>query len=393
MIRRREFITLLGGATAAWPVAALAQQPGMPVVGYLHLGSPEPQAHVVAGFRKGLSEAGYVEGRNVAIEFRFGYDQFDRLTEMVADLVRRRVAVIAVPAGGTTALAAKAATTSIPIVFGTAVDPVQIGLVASLNRPGGNVTGISNMSVEITAKRLGLLHELLPNAARFAVLVNAQTGTPPTTAMIADVQAAASTIGSRIEVLTATDSREIDSAFGSLAQKRIDALIVTNSNLFVSRRTQFVTLAAHHRVPVMSYMREYPAAGGLMSYGASFSEQGRLVGLYTARILKGEKPADLPLMQPTKFELVINLQTARTLGIEVPPTLLAIADEVIESRTHETPPVHHPSRRCGGGVAACGEGAAAGQAAHHRLPRREHARGSEPMDRSFRAATPRARLE
>jgi putative ABC transport system substrate-binding protein len=249
MIRRREFITLLGGATAAWPVAALAQQPGMPVVGYLHLGSPEPQAHVVAGFRKGLSEAGYVEGRNVAIEFRFGYDQFDRLTEMVADLVRRRVAVIAVPAGGTTALAAKAATTSIPIVFGTAVDPVQIGLVASLNRPGGNVTGISNMSVEITAKRLGLLHELLPNAARFAVLVNAQTGTPPTTAMIADVQAAASTIGSRIEVLTATDSREIDSAFGSLAQKRIDALIVTNSNLFVSRRTQFVTLAAHHRVP------------------------------------------------------------------------------------------------------------------------------------------------
>ncbi len=300
----------------------------MPVVGYLYAGSPEPSAIQVAAFRKGLSETGYVEGRNVAIEFRWAHNEIDRLPELAADLVRRRVAVIVTPGSVTPALAAKAATTTIPIVFSSGADPVQSGLVASLNRPGGNVTGFSTMSNEIGAKRLGLLHELLPGAARFAVLVNPNS--PTAELQIKDAQAAASTIGRQVEILYAGTNSEIDTAFASLVQKRADALLVSSEGFFTNRRVQLVTLAARHAVPAIYHVREFAEAGGLMSYGPSQTDQWRQVGIYVGRILKGEKPADLPVMRPTKFEFIINLQTARLLGITVPPTLLAIADEVIE---------------------------------------------------------------
>jgi putative ABC transport system substrate-binding protein len=326
-MQRRAFFTLLGGAAAAWPMTARAQQPAMPVIGYLGAGSPEAFALLVAAFRKGLSETGFVEGRNVAIEYRWANNDYARLPELAADLVRRRVAVIVTPLSTPASLAAKAATATIPIVFTTA-DPVQSGLVASLNRPGGNVTGIHGMQVELMAKRLGLLHELLPGAARFAVLIN-----PNNTAsgsIVSDLEAAAATIGRQIEVLTASTNREIDTAFASLAQKRADALLVSPDALFVTRRVQLATAAMRYVVPVIYPFREDAEAGGLMSYGPSFTDIFRQVGIYTARILKGEKPADLPVMQPTKFEFVINLQTARLLGITVPPTLLATADEVIE---------------------------------------------------------------
>ena len=326
-MRRREFITLLGGAAAAWPLAARAQQP--PVAnGWISqrwLAECEQRAlHSV----KGSSEMGFVEGRNVAIEYRSAEDQYDRLPALAAELVRRRVAVIYATGGAVAASAAKAATTTIPIVFHIGDDPVEAGLVASFNRPGGNVTGISFMNAQLTAKRLGLLHELLPAAARFAMLVN--PGSPRLRSVTADAQAAASTIGRQIEVFTASTNGEIDAAFASIVQKRADALLIAPDPLFQTRRTQLATLAARYAMPAIHFAREFVEAGGLMSYGASITDSNRQGGIYVGRILKGEKPADMPVMQPTKFEFVINLQTARTLGIEVPPTLLAIADEVIE---------------------------------------------------------------
>jgi putative ABC transport system substrate-binding protein len=329
ILGRRDFITLLGGAAAAWPLAARAQQrQAVPVIGYLSSGSPEVSANVVAAFRKGLSEAGFIEGRNVAVEYRWAHNEFARLPELAADLVRRRVAVIAVPGSLPGPLAAKAATTTIPIVFQIGADAVQSGLVASYNRPGGNVTGVSSMSVELAPKRLGLLHELMPGAARFAVLIDPNS--PSTDSIIKSLQAAASSIGREIEVLYAGTNREIDTAFASLMQKRGDALSVNSNPLFTNRRVQVTTLAAHHRVPAMYYARDFVEVGGLMSYGPNFADLNREVGIYTGRILKGEKPADLPVMQAAKFEFVINLQTARTLGLAIPPGLLAIADEVIE---------------------------------------------------------------
>jgi putative ABC transport system substrate-binding protein len=273
-----------------------------------------------------LSEAGYVEGRNVAIEFSWANNDIARLPELAADLVRRRVAVIATPNGAPAALAAKTATTTIPIVFNSIGDPVQVGLVASFNRPGGNVTGVTSMALDLGPKRLGLLHDLLPVATRFAALVDSNTAR----FAIADLRAAASAIGAQIEVLVANTSGEIDAAFASLLQKRADALMLMTSPLFGARRQQLAALAARHAVPVMYHDRIFTEAGGLMSYGTSLADVYRQVGVYTGRVLKGEKPADLPVLRPTRFEFVINLQTARTLGLDIPPGLLAIADEVIE---------------------------------------------------------------
>ena len=329
-MKRREFITLLGGAAATWPIPARAQQPAMPVIGFLHSGSPELSQNLVAAFRKGLSETGYVEGRNVAIEYRWAQNDNARLPELAADLVRRGMAVIATPNSGLAAQAAKAATAKIPIVFNTPFDPVQGGLVASFNRPGGNVTGVSNLIQNLGAKRLGLLRELLPAAARVAVLVDSNSPTIASESVIADLLGAASAIGLQIEVLTAGTNRDIDTAFASLLQKRANALLLTNSALFGARRVQLVTLAARYAVPVMYHDRIFTEAGGLMSYGASLADSYRLVGVYAGRILKGAKPSDLPVLQPTTIELVINLKTAKTLGLEIPPTLLARADEVIE---------------------------------------------------------------
>jgi putative ABC transport system substrate-binding protein len=322
-VKRRNFITLLGGA-AAWPLAARAQQPAVPVIGFLYFGWPD--AKVVASFHKGLNETGYFEGRNLAIEFRSAQNDTTRLPELAADLVRRQVAAIAAPSG-TAALAAVAATTTIPVVFNTAGDPVQMGLVASLNRPGGNVTGAANMHMEITAKRLGILRELLPKAARLAVLVNPSSQNAKSE--IAEAQEAGLAIGRQIDILTAGTDREIDMAFASLMQKRVDALVVGPHSFFRNRRAQLLTLAARHAVPTIFSYRDDAEAGGLMSYGSTFDEYHQ-VGIYVGRILKGEKPADLPVMQASKFEFIINLQTAKALGIDIPSTLLAIADEVIE---------------------------------------------------------------
>jgi putative ABC transport system substrate-binding protein len=328
-MRRRDFITLLGGAAAAaWPVAAGGQQPTMPVIGFLWPGSPERLESLVAAFRKGLSETGYVEGRNVAIEYRFAQNEFDRLPELAADLVRRGVVVLATPGTTIAAAAAKAATTTIPIVFSTAADPVQLGLVESINRPGGNVTGISYMNTELAAKRLGLLHELRPGGTRFAVLLNPDAAT--TASVVAQLQAAASVIGRQIEVLAARTNREIDAAFASFVQTRTDGLLVNPEPLFFNRQVQILTLATRHAVVVIYPARFWADAGGLMSYGSSFSDQFRQAGIYTGRVLRGEKPADMPILRATKFEFVINLQTAKTLGIEIPATLIARADEVIE---------------------------------------------------------------
>ncbi len=301
----------------------------MPVIGYLEAGSPEASANLVAAFRKGLSEAGYVEGRNVAIVFRWAHNENDRLPDLAADLVHRRVDVIVTPVSTPAAFASKAATTTIPIVFGTGADPVRAGLVASLNRPGGNVTGVNTMSLELMPKRLGLLNELLPGAARFAVLVNPSNpfGAEPA---ITDVRAAAVAIGQQIEVFTASSNRDIDTAFATLTQKRADAVVFTPDALFDSRRVQLAILAARHQLPALHWKREFAEVGGLMSYGSNVADVLRHTGIYTGRILKGERPADLPVLLPTKFEFVINLQTAKALGLEIPPTLLARADEVIE---------------------------------------------------------------
>lgn len=328
-VHRRSCLTLLGGAAVAAPLVTHAQQPAMPVIGYLDLGVPETQTYLRTAFRNGLGETGLVEGRNVEIEFRSGNNEVGtaRREEFAAEFVRRRVALIVATSNGTARIA-KAATTAIPIVFYGGGDPVSDGLVASLNRPGGNATGVTSIGAKLAGKQLGLLHELVPKATHFAALV--QLETPFATTLIADLQAAGAAIGRQIDILTAVSNREIDAAFARLVQARADALLVTTGGLFETRRVQLATLAAHHNVPTLYSVRAIAEVGGLMSYGADVSALMRQVGIYTGRILKGEKPADLPVMQPTKFEFVINLQTARTLGIEVPPTLLAIADEVIE---------------------------------------------------------------
>ena len=325
-MKRREFITLLGGAAAVRPVAARAQQASMPVVGFLDPTSPDTFAHRLVGFRQGLKETGYIEGENVAIVYRFAENQIDRLPELAADLVHRQVAVIATLANG--ALAAKMATKTTPIVFAVAEDPVKVGLVASLARPGGNLTGINFLSAELAAKRLELVRELLPAATDVCMLVN-PTG-PNSESTLRDAQSAARAIGLKIQVLNAGTSREINVAFATFVRERPDALFIDIDPFFTSRRVQLVHLASHHRVPATYPGRQFAEIGGLVSYGSNLTDAWRQVGVYTGRILKGAKPSDLPVVQSTKFELVLNAETARTLGLEIPSTLLARADEVIE---------------------------------------------------------------
>jgi putative ABC transport system substrate-binding protein len=327
-MKRREFITLLGGAAAAWPLAARAQQPAKPVIGFLNGASPDGYAPMVAAFREGLNEAGYVEGRNVAIEFRWAEGQNDRLPALAADLVRRQVSVIAT--GGTTsALAAKAATTTIPIVFEGGADPVELGLVASLNRPGGNITGISNFSIALAAKQFELLHEMVPNSAVIGVLVN-PTSPSLAVSVTKDVQAAGRALRRQIRILNASTQDEIDAAVVSLAELRAGALMIGGDAFFLSRRVQLAILAARYGIPAIYNTPLFPAAGGLMSYGYNLTDAYRHAGVYTAKVLKGAKPADLPVLQPTKLKLVINLRTAKALGVTIPPSVLALADEVIE---------------------------------------------------------------
>jgi putative tryptophan/tyrosine transport system substrate-binding protein len=326
-VNRRDFITLLGGAAAAWPLAARAQQPAMPVIGLLSGSSLVGRTHMLTAFLRGLRESGYVEGENVAIEYRWAQDQYGLLPDLAAELARRRVAMIAAidtPA----AIAAKAATTTVPVVFASGGDPVREGLVASLSRPGGNVTGVSFLTSETGTKLLGLLLELLPGAMRIAALVDPKW--PITEPFVADIRAAATAIRKSIDVLPASTGGDIDTVFASFAQKPVDALVVGGSALTNSRRVQIATAAAYHRVPAIYTLREFVEVGGLMSYGASITDAQRQAGIYAGRILKGQKPADLPVMQSTKFELVINLDTAKTFGLSFPPGLLAIADEVIE---------------------------------------------------------------
>jgi len=328
-LRRREALTLVGGIATALPLAARAQQRTGPVVGVLEAATPELNQTRVLALLQGLGESGFIEGRNVAIEYRFAAGRLDHLPELAAELAGRRVAVIVTPLSIAAALAAKAATTKIPIVFSSGNDPAQAGLVASLNRPGGNVTGVLTMNNEIGGKRLELLHELMPSASQFGVLVN-PTNPVSADAIAADLRAAAASLYTQIEILRAGSNREIDAAFATVIQRRLAALLVPPDPFFAARRAQILTLAARHAIPVIFGNREDVEAGGLIMYGSSITDVHRLVGGYVGRILKGEKPADLPVQRATKFDLVINLQTARTLGIEMPPALLARADEVLE---------------------------------------------------------------
>ena len=325
-MRRRDFIILFGGAAAAWPLAARAQQPAMPVIGFLGSASPAPYARMVAAFRQGLSEAGYVEGRNAVIEFRWAEGQYDRLAAMAAELVRRQVAVIFANTPGVQAV--MAATKTIPIVFAVAGDPVKDGLVASLSRPGGNVTGVTELGVEVASKRLQLLHELIPTATIMALLVNPTSPFAETTSR--ELEAASRTLGLQLNVLHASTPRDIDDAFATLVEMQVGALVIGSDPFFNSHREQLAALTVRHAVPAIYEIREFAAAGGLMSYGASLPDAYRLAGVYVGRVLKGEKPADLPVQQATKVDLIINLRTAKALGLRVPPTLLATADEVIE---------------------------------------------------------------
>ena len=326
-MKRRDFITLLGVA-AAWPLAARAQRSAMPGIGFLHSSSPEPNAAFVAAFRKGLSEAGFVEDQNVAIEFRWAAGKVDQLPDLAANLIRRQVAVIATPASTPAALAGKAATTTIPIVFATGGDPVALGLVRSLNRPGGNATGISFQTVELLGKQLEMLRDVAPQSRRFAALVDPHYEYAD--AIVTSLRAGAGSLGVPIEILRATTVGEIDASFANFAQKPGSALLISSSPFFTGRRTQLATLAARYTIPAIYGVREFAENGGLMSYGPDFANIYQQAGIYTGRILKGEKPADLPVQRPTKFELVINLTTARAIGITVPDKLLALADEVIE---------------------------------------------------------------
>jgi putative ABC transport system substrate-binding protein len=326
-MRRREFITLLGGAAATWPLAARAQQARVLVVGYLSPRSETSGRAVIAPFLEGLKQGGYAEGRNLAIEYRWADGQNDRLAALAADLVRRQVKVI-VSMGTPAALASRAATTTIPIVFQMGNDPIKAGLVASLNRPGGNITGVTNITFALAAKRLELLHQLVPNAAMIGALVDPTNG--PSDTQGPDLQEAARALGLQLQLLSASDDQEIDAAFAAIVRQRIGALLVTDAGFFNGRPDEIVTLARFNAVPTMYTFREFTVAGGLMSYASSLNDAYRQTGIYTARILNGEKPADLPVQQPTKFELVLNLKTAKALGLTIPAILQATADEIIE---------------------------------------------------------------
>jgi putative ABC transport system substrate-binding protein len=326
-MQRRKFIALLGGA-AAWPFAARAQQPALPVIGFLSSASPDLYANRLRAFRQGLKEAGYVEGQNVAIEYRWAESQNDRLPALAAELVQRHVDVIAAAGGTPSAVAAKAATTTIPVVFGVAVDPVKIGLVASLNRPGGNLTGITNLNVEVGPKRLELMRELIPAATNIAVLVNPTS--PIAEPFARAMQAAARTLGQQIHVQQASSEQDFDKVFADLARLRAGALVISPDVFFNTKIEQLAVLSLRHAVPAIFQYREFAAAGGLISYGSDETEYYRLIGIYAGRILKGEKPADLPVVQSTKVEMILNLKTAKALGITVPLPLIGRADEVIE---------------------------------------------------------------
>jgi putative tryptophan/tyrosine transport system substrate-binding protein len=328
MIRRREFITMLGGAAVGWPLAARAQQPAMPVIGLLDSRSPDAMVERLRAIRQGLKETAHVEGENVTIVYRWAEGHYDRLPELAADLARRQVAVIISGGGVAPASAAKAATTTIPVVFAVPEDPVRLGLVASLARPGNNLTGVNFFTTELTAKRLELLHEMVPTAARLAVLVN--PANPNTESTARDAQAAAHAMGLRIQVLKASTSREIDAAFATFVREGADALLVGGDSFFLTRRVQLASLTMRHAIPAIFSQREYADIGGLMKYGSNIADAYRQVGVYAGRILKGAKPVELPVVQSSKFELIINAQTARMIGLNVPPTLLARADEVIE---------------------------------------------------------------
>src|SRR6516162_2928349 len=325
-LKRREFITLLGGA-AAWPLAASAQQPAMPVIGFVN--DSEATTDLATAFRNGLSEAGLVEGRNVAIEYRWANSQYDQVPRLVADLLRHQVAVIAATGSIETVVAAKEATATIPIVFTTGGDPVKAGLVAALNKPGGNITGITSTNVQVGAKWIGLMHDLLPNATRFALLVNPRVRAN-TAQMATDIQGAAATIGLQVEVLYAETVSELETALASAAQRRAGALMIAPDALFLDRRAQIAALALHHGLPAIYVNRAFPEAGGLMSYGTDWTDTFRQVGVYCGRILKGAKPTDLPVQQATKFHFVINLKTTKALGLTISDNLLTLADEVIE---------------------------------------------------------------